>query len=278
MKKYCYLFQAREKLPLFDSLRTEQSDCFVLYFKHNIENENEFYFPNSSWSQGRNKLLEFAISKNIDYEYYIFADDDIEFSVKDGTDDPFKRLYSLLDTHSPALSFADYWWHLKCNDFPYKRQNNGIRIPLCFDACMNVFHKNAIKVLLPYEDKFDNISWWWSQELLNHITWEFHANKFIQFNELMLRNSKSDPYPRDADLRQLNRIYTEYYINSYKKQQTRNHPLYPENRELELDPNLFTLNKPEDKYNLEYLKDYDLTHEYWSKKIKFWNKLGYKLK
>ena len=33
MKKYCYLLQAREKLPLFDNLRTEESDCFVLYFK-----------------------------------------------------------------------------------------------------------------------------------------------------------------------------------------------------------------------------------------------------
>jgi hypothetical protein len=277
MKKYCYLFQAREKIPLFDKLRTEESDCFVLYFRNNIENDNEFYFPNSSWSQGRNKLLEFAVSKNIDYEYYIFADDDINLQLKNGNGDSFSKLHELLDVYKPAVSFADYWWHLKCNDYPHTRKNEGIRVPICYDACMNVFHKNAIKVLLPYEDKFDKISWWWSQELLNHVSWDFYDNKLVQFNELLLVNGKSDPYPRDSDLRQLNTIFIEHYLPSIK-QTIKKHPLYPENRSFELSPNSYAYDIPIDKYKLEFLTNYDLSQEYWTKKIEFWNKLGYKLK
>jgi len=279
MKKYCYLFQAREKLPLFDRLRTEESDCFVLYFRNNIENDNEFYFPNSSWSQGRNKLLEFAISKNIDYEYYIFADDDINLQLKNGNEDSFRKLHELLNVYKPAVSFADYWWHLNCDKYPHIRKNEGIRIPICYDACMNIFHKNAIKILLPYEDKFDNISWWWSQELLNHVSWDFYHNKLVQFNELFLVNGIADqtPYPRDFDLRQLNRIFIDYYVLSIK-QTTIQHPLYPENRSLELGPDSYIHDIPLDKYSLEFLTNYDLSHEYWTKKIEFWNKLGYKLK
>eukprot|EP00494_Astrolonche_serrata_P025948 UN26209 len=61
---------------LFDNV-----NCKMI-LTYEINNPHSLYFPNSSWNQGRNFLLFFALkieeTLNVFFDYYIFADGDVE--------------------------------------------------------------------------------------------------------------------------------------------------------------------------------------------------------
>ena len=41
----------------------------------------------------------------------------------------------------------------------------------CPDAMLNAFHRAAVPVLLPYNDALEDVSWWYSQEILFHLAY-----------------------------------------------------------------------------------------------------------
>ncbi len=99
MKSFIYLVQGESNLisNYLDLKKREDAD--VIYLTYDKKVENAIYFPNSTWSEGRNKLLKAARLKG-EYLYYIFCDDDIEF--RKGSWDEFERLLIL---HKPAIGF-----------------------------------------------------------------------------------------------------------------------------------------------------------------------------
>ena len=75
--KYLYLIQASDKLPeIYNCLR--ERDFILLSYKEDTEDTDIFY-PNSTWTTGRNKLIEHARSLEEEYDYYICLDEDIVF-------------------------------------------------------------------------------------------------------------------------------------------------------------------------------------------------------
>jgi hypothetical protein len=106
-KKFVYLIVAREDWPYFEKLVTPNSDCIVLYWKSKPKEENPWdsiYFPNSTWAESRNRLLEVTYLKD-NYEYFIFMDDDITLSK------PFTKFEEFLIKYKPAIGYSKYEWH-----------------------------------------------------------------------------------------------------------------------------------------------------------------------
>ena len=61
MKIFLYMIQSRIKfLENHKVLQTDDSDVLILTFEEKIDKENFIYAPNTTWEEGRNKLIEEA--------------------------------------------------------------------------------------------------------------------------------------------------------------------------------------------------------------------------
>lgn len=79
-KKHVYLLQGEAKyIDKFAVLRNRKtSDFFCLTYDK--AKENCIFLPNSTWSEGRNRLLQEALKTKTPYQYFTFLDDDVEFT------------------------------------------------------------------------------------------------------------------------------------------------------------------------------------------------------
>merc|ERR1711918_159457 len=121
------------------------------------------YFPNTTWTTGRNHLYEQALRLSRQHgwksEYLIFADDDSPIiAVKSGVD-PYSLLHAALRNVRPAVASPAF----------------GVRNLLCegvapctpnLDATFAAFHITAAPLLLPYDGHYDRFSWGISQGFL----------------------------------------------------------------------------------------------------------------
>jgi hypothetical protein len=63
-----------------------------------------------------------------------------------------------LEHYKPFIATPHYSWHPKTD----RVSDNLISI----DACFNAFRTDKIDLFLPYNPKYDNESWWYSQLLI----------------------------------------------------------------------------------------------------------------
>lgn len=201
MKHFAYLIQAESKMP-YPDLPDKNNDIFLLTWKRPSDWPNSLYYPQSTWNQGRNRLLTEALSraqkiKNY-YLYYIFLDDDCR--VKEDaalaenlnrpvTGNAFRTFERFLMAWEPAVGYTRYAWQYYD---PGKEMNLGYNI----DALFNAFHREAISFLLPYYTGFDADSWLYSQNLLNHLCAMLYNAYRIQFNLITTRNKHRRRYGR----------------------------------------------------------------------------------
>ncbi len=76
MKNFLYLVQGQSELVKNYLHLADRDSADAVFLTYDKPIEEALYFPNSTWAQGRNKMLEIALTKE-DYLYYIFCDDDI---------------------------------------------------------------------------------------------------------------------------------------------------------------------------------------------------------
>jgi len=199
MKKFCFLVQARDDIKYFDKFKDENSDIFFLTFNKKIEKDNYIYFPKSTWTTGRNKLLEVFYKKDY-YEYYVFLDDDIRIYECGTRECGIERFKELLMKHKPCIGFPNYAWHLKQNMarfvIPAQKFESELSYPLRFDPCVSAFHHSIIETILPYEPAFDKYNWWMSGEFLSHKIEQLVGNSIVQFNNIITINEQSASYPQ----------------------------------------------------------------------------------
>ncbi|KAF3981228.1 MAG: hypothetical protein HFP81_07810 [Methylococcales symbiont of Hymedesmia sp. n. MRB-2018] len=201
MKKYIYLIQAKGQFPKHYHFLKKKS--ILLSYKENTE-DTDIFFPNSSWTQGRNKLFEKAI--NDDYDYYIFLDEDLTLDAK-------KILYfeRILDKYDYPIITPNMW---DFNDYSasdgtlsgtrharnsFTNYTMKIQTVDWFDGAFNAFNKNTIKQLLPYIERFDNECWWHSQRLLTIRANYLFKNNIIQINDLEVLNTQNSTYPQNPE-------------------------------------------------------------------------------
>ena len=206
-----YLLQTEECLPshLKSALGNSSScqcDVVVLSYKRictdtSLSNVRYLFNRSTTWTTGRNLLFYTNIHHRSErYLYYILMDDDIQLGCnwtrKVGRiKDPWRHFEEFLLRVQPAVAalgiFSDpVPGPKKC----YVGQEYSPTV--WFDAAINAFHFKAVEHILPYLDRFDNISWYYAQ--LYNIVWCEIAftGQVVMHREIHAFNNKHRPYPR----------------------------------------------------------------------------------
>jgi hypothetical protein len=199
MKPFVYMIQAESDMP-YPNLPDENNDIMLLTWKRPSNEPNATFYPESSWNQGRNKLLHDAISHSKKtgnpYLYYIFLDEDCV--VKEDaalaaelgiplTGNPFRTFERYLMQWQPAVGYTRYSWQ-------YYETGKEMNLGYNFDALFNAFHREALSFLLPYYTGFDSMSWLYSQNIVNHLTAILFNSYRIQFNVITTKNNSRRGY------------------------------------------------------------------------------------
>lgn len=177
---------------------------------------------NTSWSTGRNILYRLALKRNRNYLYYVFLDEDIEFSFtanisqdigyRKGTSHPLEAFEIFLIDYEPAIGLCNYC--SRCG----KLVPNGSYVPgLCcsprpatnnlppilpvtigFDAAVNAFHTKAVQHLLPYRLDYEETSWWESQKYVILASDILFRGQVVRYTPVTAINNEHRDYPQLA--------------------------------------------------------------------------------
>ena len=206
-----YLLQTEECLPshLKSALGNPsrcQCDVVVLSYKRicndtSLSNVRYLFNRSTTWTTGRNLLFYTNIcihQRSERYLYYILMDDDIQlgWTGKVGRiKDPWRRFEEFLLRVQPAVAALA----ISSDSVPGPRKcyvGQEYSPTVWFDAAINAFHFKAVEHILPYLDRFDNISWCYSQ--LYNIVWceIVFTGQVVMHREIHAFNNKHRPYPK----------------------------------------------------------------------------------
>jgi hypothetical protein len=184
---FLYLIQASKNLPeKYNYLRNK--DFILLSYKENTI-DTKIFFPNSTWTTGRNKLREYVLENKLLYDYYIFLDEDVEF-IKYSQEEGFEIFEKLLKIYTPHIAnpnLIDY-------GHPYKN-NSNITKTIWYNGIFNAFNYDIFtnNIIFPYIDKFDNNSWRISQYIMIILCSFYNIDVFV-FNDVQISNINHSEY------------------------------------------------------------------------------------
>ena len=225
MKKprFIYLIQGDLSYPVYNI--PQGSDFLYLQWKKDFSpRENHLHFPGSSWAQGRNHLYQLVKDKG--YDYYVFMDDDLFFgdpregwkylrpllgNLKRGQWGKafwslrnYKKRWDLNDFEKamsealPMIGSCHYYAHLWNRDLTFHPTDNVAYN----DQNLIAIHQSVAPQVLPYETRYDSLSWWACGELLFDRARFICAQDICRFNFLPLatlrKSNESSDYPRDV--------------------------------------------------------------------------------
>jgi hypothetical protein len=188
-----------EKLKL-SIPETEFRKLKILTFKDEVD--DCIFYPKSTWTTGRNKLIEWAKTQP-EYDYYFMIDDDIIF--KKGSYDRVEYEVSQLRPlyYSPELT--DFYYNYRIittpsEDIVYKDITYFLSI--WTDAIFSCFSKKVFfdEFILPYEERYDPITWWISQGILFYKFNYKYLNSTIVSRTCIVENDQHREYPRNCDI------------------------------------------------------------------------------
>ena len=189
-----YIIQAKSGLPeIYECLRNR--DFVLLSYQENASDTTIFY-PNSTWTSGRNKLREYILTLTKKYDYYIFLDEDVTFSGY-SQEDGFNHFEELITLYNPFIAtpnYGNYYIHYTYNnDLPLGEAQTTI----WFDSVCNAFSKEAFfsDILFPYMDMYDDRSWQMSQFIMIMLC-SIYNKQVILFNNFKLINNIHGKYPK----------------------------------------------------------------------------------
>ena len=216
-KKFAYLTQTES--CLYDYLRSPQQlgdstscqcDVLVLSYKQKCNDASlphvEYIFdPNTTWTPGRNLLYRSIMKREQKYLYYTFLDDDVTLHFKEKPQvnlNPWREYEkSLLQLRPPiAVSWITVEAHFSKyykGECSYPNKTDFLPFPW-YDAMFNSFHSKVIDYLLPYYDKMESISCWYSQlYLIVKSDLMFPGQVFHHVN-VLAENTLHRPYVRQG--------------------------------------------------------------------------------
>ena len=192
---FLYLIQSSTKLPdVLECLRSK--DFVLLSFKEDTP-DTTIFFPKSTWTTGRNKLREYALSLKKKYDYYIFLDEDVVFSNYSQVDG-FNCFEFLINKYKPPIANPNYVGYYDETTFPFtSKPLQEAQTTIWFDGLCNAFSYNMLVHIdiFPYIDKFDNVSWWMSQYGMIMLCSIFNIEVCV-FPHLLIENISHSSYPR----------------------------------------------------------------------------------
>ncbi|XP_032233638.1 uncharacterized protein LOC116615986 [Nematostella vectensis] len=230
-KNFLYLVQAESCLPLHLLKANllgngDDRDAMVLTWKsecrqrqgESLSHISYIFDKNQTWGSGRNLLFQRGLKRRNTYLYYIFLDEDIEFSFTENvtkrdiynSTSPLTSFENFLKGLEPAVGLANFC--SRCGRFlpdsSYvassccsPRPINGILpsvlpVSITFDAAFNAFHRNAVKYLLPYKLNYENTSWWESQKYIILASDVLFRGRVLRYNTVTALNTIHRNYPK----------------------------------------------------------------------------------
>ena len=209
LMNFVYLIQTSSYLPLNYYFLKKNKKFILLSFKKKTEDTDIFY-PNSTWTSGRNKLIEYVKENNIKAKYYIFLDDDIQFkelSNKQGFNLFEKRIEEYKPKiattylvgyqrgkHQARLKYQNKVFFHQCHYQGEKELIEDAKVQTVFyfdQACIAVHHSVLLdKRIFPYLELFDKISWLCSYVATLFRCAHYYPDSVYLFNELKVLNLK----------------------------------------------------------------------------------------
>lgn len=213
MKKTAlFLIQAKAGLPRIYRCLKNKPHVLLSYRQETAD--TAIYAPGTTWTSGRNRLIEHVRANRLQYDWYVFLDEDVVFagmSQKAG----FRMFLSILSVvDHPVVTVAKGDYNRWCNQ---KRLDGIVPVAMCkkgvenqkwelqtvdwFDGLFNAFSREAFfdGRLLPYEEKFDDRSWWASQFIMILRANHCHRDRIVQCNKICVRNTQYSDYPRNFE-------------------------------------------------------------------------------
>jgi hypothetical protein len=167
-------------------LKTPDSEVIQLVWRASYEAEGVVFYPNSSWTQGRNRLFDEMRSRFpcVEFQYAVFLDDDAELEeVLDygmNTGNAWRTFEKYLIEWEPAVGFPSYQYSPKLSD--------EVQTVFNFDQIVVAYHWESWPVLLPYTEVFDDQSWWYCATVQQVLCAAFYNSYRIQFNAVKAIN------------------------------------------------------------------------------------------
>jgi hypothetical protein len=213
-KDFVYLVQCDSCKDL-THLKSDRSEVIQLVWKVppriDCPDLDVLYFPNSTLVQGRNRLF-FQVQQSFpetSFMYYIFMDGDVTLKeVKDfgfNTGNPWLTFEQYLLEWEPAVGFP----HFGAADYD---EDSEVQIAFNFDQIVVAYHTETVTLLLPYTERFDNVSWWYCGTVQNALCAALYNNHRMQFNALRALSWESNFSPRY--LRASNFLFPLTWISS----------------------------------------------------------------
>ena len=213
MKNFLYLVQGQSELVKNYLHLADRDNTDAIFLTYEKPIEEALFFPNSTWAQGRNKMLEIALTKE-DYKYYIFCDDDIAFK-KGGWAEYEEHLME----YKPAIAIPVFLFKTKRTPLRWLKYHSF----LFNDEQMIAFHNEVVRdgIVLPYQNQFDDINWWASCEIQQILIQNFYSSHSIQFNKIHIANVQRKRYhkphiKRNVFYKHIRDWLAKQFIGSYK--------------------------------------------------------------
>ena len=185
---FIYLVQGtRQNVKNFEFLQKTNSRLVTLTYDSDFDLKSKYrkdniFLPNSTWAEGRNRLLSHV--KNEDYKYLVFMDDDAQIS-KESLD----KFESQLLEYSPKIGIpiSD-----QIRDGRLFTPRLKVQRPVALDQIVQAFSKEAVNdsIVIPYVVDFDNRSWWLACEINQYLIINFYSDTCLQFNEIFVKNGE----------------------------------------------------------------------------------------
>ena len=214
LKKFAYLTQTES--CLYEYLQAPQQlgnstncqcEVLVLSYKKVCKDTSlphvEYIFDaDSTWTTGRNLLYRTIMKREQKYLYYTFFDDDIQliFREKPKEDlNPWREYEKALLQMRPPIAVS---WELRiqerfgkyyrgeCN---YSKKTDFLPF-LWYNALFNSFHREIVSYLLPYCEKWNSISEWYSQVYCIIKTDLMFPGQVYHHVNILARNPQHRPY------------------------------------------------------------------------------------
>lgn len=214
-----------------------------------VEVDNTFFIPKTTWADGRNFLLSKALKKYPDAKYFIFSDDDVRFN-----NQFLEKFENYLSHLTPDIAVP------LCDRIRREGafSKNEIEHPFFHDANFQAFHRNVIDegVLFPIDTTFDEISWWLTCEIQLYLIQTHYLSRILRFNRLEVLNSNHIQPSTQADAGS----FTSSYVNKpYTNVQRINVQKYLRMKYGHVKPILGTLMQPV-IYSYLYINVLQLCH------------------
>ena len=197
------------------------SDSDVIVLSWLTPTKSGIFYPFSTFTEGRNRLYAAGLERSGNYLYFIMLDEDAELIASERLtrqgENPWRVFERYLLEYEPAVGVP---WYSRWQ----RKTSAEVDTLYAFDLIVNAIHVGALPVILPLDDRFDDLSWWHSGNEFCLLAALLYPGHILQFNELEVRNLVSLPYPQSIDFSESNAEVAAFIRAPGLRKRFRPHP------------------------------------------------------